>query len=580
MKSLQTVQPQHVKPVNSVAALEELYPDRFTGIGKFPGEHKLTVDENATPVIHAPRRAPIQLHDQIKAELGRMTALDVIRPINEPTDWVSSITYVTKPDGTLRICLDPKDINSSLKRGQHHIPTLEELTHRFAKATVYSKLDAKSGYWCVQLDNASQLYTTFNSPFRRYCFKRLPFGLETSQDVFQKAMDQILEGLPGVVSIADDIVVYGTNEQDQDQNLHRLMQRARERGLVFNPTKCRIKEEEIPFFGNIYSKNRVRPDPVKVQAIAELKEPTNTTELQSFLGMITYLAPYIPKLSDHTAPLRKLLCKDSEFQWHHEQQSAFESLKHLICSADNLAYFDPSKPAVLQADASQEALGVALTQEGRPIAFASKSLTDTEKRYANIERELLACVFGALRFHTYLYGKPFLIESDHRPLEMISRKNLTAAPARLQRMLLRLQRYDYQITYKPGKEMTLPDSLSRLPKGGQDAEIDLNVKVCFVQFSTQKLNELREATITDPTLNLLMKYIVNGFPEKQRDIHSDVRCYWPFRDELSLENGIILKGEQTVIPESLRKCYLEMIHTVHQGITRCQQRARSCVYWL
>ena len=459
------------------------------------------------------------------------------------------------------------------------IPTLEELTHRFAKATVYSRLDAKSGYWCVQLDNASQLYTTFNSPFRRYCFKRLPFGLETSQDVFQKAMDQILEGLPGVVSIADDIVVYGTNEQDHDQNLHRLMQRARERGLVFNPTKCRIKEEEIPFFGNIYSKNRVRPDPVKVQAIAELKEPTNTTELQSFLGMITYLAPYIPKLSDHTAPLRKLLCKDSEFQWHHEQQSAFESLKHLICSADNLAYFDPSNPAVLQADASQEALGVALTQEGRPIAFASKSLTDTEKRYANIERELLACVFGALRFHTYLYGKPFLIESDHRPLEMISRKNLTAAPARLQRMLLRLQRYDYQITYKPGKEMTLPDSLSRLPKGGQDAEIDLNVKVCFVQFSTQKLNELREATITDPTLNLLMKYIVNGFPEKQRDIHSDVRCYWPFRDELSLENGIILKGEQTVIPESLRKCYLEMIHTVHQGINRCQQRARSCVYW-
>ena len=175
-------------------------------------------------------------------------------------------------------------------------------------------------------------YTTFNSPFGRYCFQRLPFGLKTSQDVFQKAMDQILEGLPGVISIANDIVVYGTNEQDHDQNLHGLMQRARERSLVFNPTKCQINKEEIPFFGNIYSKNGVHPDSVKVQAIAELKEPTNTTELQSFLGMITYLAPYIPKLSDHTAPLRKLLCKDSEFQWRHEQQSAFESLKHLICS--------------------------------------------------------------------------------------------------------------------------------------------------------------------------------------------------------------------------------------------------------
>ena len=153
-----------------------------------------------------------------------MLSLDVIRPVDEHTDWVSSIAYVIKPDSSLRICLDPKHLNEALKRNQHHIPTLEELTHRFSGATIFSKLDAKSGYWSVPLDAQNQLYTTFNTPFGRLCFKRLPFGLKTSEDVFQKAMDDILEGLPGVISIADDITVYGKDEREHDQNLHQLMQ--------------------------------------------------------------------------------------------------------------------------------------------------------------------------------------------------------------------------------------------------------------------------------------------------------------------------------------------------------------------
>lgn len=570
------------KPKVNIESLDDLklkYPDRFTGIGKFPGVHKLTLIDNTTPVIHPPRRAPIQLRENIKAELDRMVSLDVIRPVEEPTDWVSSITYVRKRDGTLRICLDPKDINAVLKRGQHHIPTLEELTHRFANAAVFSKLDAKSGYWSVQLDPDSQLLTTFNSPFGRYCFKRLPFGLKTSQDVFQHAMDRLLEGLPGVVSIADDITVYGKDEQDHDNNLHLLMQRARDRGLVFNSSKCQIKAKEIPFFGNIYSKDGVRPDPSKVQAITDLKPPTNVTEMQSFLGMVTYIAAYIPNLSEHTAPLRQLLHKDIAFQWNPEQQSAFDNLKELICSANALSYFDPKKPVVIQVDASQRAIGAALTQQDKLIAFASKSLSNTEQNYANIERELLACVFGAERFHTYLFGKPFMIQSDHKPLEMITKKTLSAAPARLQRMLLRLQRYDYCITYRPGKEMVLADSLSRLPSKQDAKEIQLDTQVCFVQFSSERLQELRDSTSCDRVLCILQKYIMHGFPEKKREVHSSVRAYWAFRDELSIEDGMILKGNQIIIPSSLQYAYLERIHEGHQGITRCQQRARASIYW-
>ena len=179
--------------------------------------------------------------------------------------------------------------------------------------------------------------------------------------------------------------------------------------------------------------------------------------------MVTYLAPYIPNLSTQTTPLRQLLTKDSEFQWNHEQQHAFEDIKDMICKATTLAYFNPNKPVTIQVDASQEALGAALMQHGKVIAFASKSLTETEQRYANIERELLACVFGAERFTQYALGKHFVIESDHKPLEMISKKSLRAAPARLQRMLLRLQKFDFTLKYRPGREMVLADSLSRLP---------------------------------------------------------------------------------------------------------------------
>ena len=567
--------------ISSVDDLQKHYPDRFQGIGKFPTEQKLYVSKDAMPTRHAPRKAPVQLRDQIKAELDRMKSLDVIRPVTEPTDWVSSITYVQKNDGSLRICIDPSDLNKALKRGQHHIPTVEELNHLFAGATVFSKLDARSGYWSVPLESDSQLLTTFNSPFGRYCFKRLPFGLSVSQDIFQAAMDDVLEGLPGVVSIADDIVVFGRNADEHNTCLHKLMTRASAKGLVFNSAKCKINTKQVEFFGNIYSKHGVSPDPAKVQAIKDIAMPTNAAEVQSFIGMITYLAPFIPMLSEHNAPLRQLLKKESDFQWHSEHTEAFEKLKQLISDASHLAYFDTKKESTIQVDASQYALGAALIQENKVIAYASKALTKTEQRYANIERELLACVFGAERFHTYIYGKSFSIESDHKPLQTISKKSLNSAPARLQRMLLRLQKYDYNIRYKPGHEMILPDSLSRLPMNAETEheEIHLNVKICYVQFGQLRLQELREASRNDPILNRLSEYILFGFPERRSNLHKDLHDYWSFRDELSLDDGLVVKGNRIIVPAALQDYYLSRIHEGHQGIVRCQERAKSTVFW-
>ena len=566
-------------PVRSTKQLLTEFPECFKGIGKLPGEYQLQLKDNSKPVKHAPRCAPVQLRDKITAELARMESHDVIKRVREPTDWVSSIMYVTKADGSLRICLDPNDLNHALKRGHHHIPTMEELGHKFSGAKFFSKLDALSGYWSLRLAESSQLLTTFNTPFGRYCFKRLPFGLSVSQDVFQAAMDDGLHDLQGIVSIADDIAVFGSTEKEHDDNLHALMRCTREINMVFNADKCQIKCNEIPFFGNVYSSSGVKPDPKKVQAINDLKQPTNKTELQSFLGFITYLAPFIPNLSEHTSHLRKLLHKDTDYQWHAEHQGAFETLKQLICDATTLAYFNKSRPVTIQVDASQEALGAALTQDGNIIAYASKSLSDTERRYANIEREMLACVFGAERFHTYVFGKHFDIESDHQPLEIISKKTVSAASARLQRMLLRLQRYDYTIKYRPGKEMILPDSLSRMISSADDHEIDLDLQVCHIQFSTPRLVELRSATREDPVLNKVMQYVLSGFPVSRRDMHSQTRAYWSFRDELSIDDGILLKGTRIIVPSSLTKQFMQDLHMGHLGVTKCRLRAKSSVYW-
>ena len=186
------------KPIASKEDLIAMYPDRFPGIGRFPGEYHIVIDPTQVPVVHAPRKCPIKLRDDIKMELNEMESIRVVKKVNEPTDWVNSATYSRKSSGRLRICIDPKDLNRAIKRNHHVTPTLEELTHKFAGSTIFSKVDARHWYWSVVLDEESSMLTTFNSPFGWHRYLRMPFGLRMSQDVFQQKMDQILGSSPGL----------------------------------------------------------------------------------------------------------------------------------------------------------------------------------------------------------------------------------------------------------------------------------------------------------------------------------------------------------------------------------------------
>ena len=208
---------ENLKPFSSREDLINAYPDHFEGIGRFPGTYHITLRKDARPVVHAPRKCPIATRPLVREKLDEWLKEGIITPVEEPTDWVSSLAYSRKANGKLRICLDPKDLNAAIKRDHYKTPTVEEITHELAGSRKFTKLDGTSSYLCIVLDYESSLLTTFNTPWGRYRFIRLPFGLACSQDIFQRMMDQILERCEGVIGIADDVVVHGKDDEEHDR---------------------------------------------------------------------------------------------------------------------------------------------------------------------------------------------------------------------------------------------------------------------------------------------------------------------------------------------------------------------------
>ena len=365
-------------------------------------------------------------------------------------------------------------------------------------------------------------------------------------------MDLIMERCPGVISIHDDIVVYGTSEEDHDANLINLLNVAQVEGLVLNSKKLELKHPRVSFFSAEYSADGMHPCPKKIQGITEMTLPIDKQQLASFIGMVTYMGNFMPHLSHHPEPLRAMLKQEAVFAWDEMANSSFQKIKDLIAKTASkpLRYYDRMKPVTVQVDASQRGLGTCLIQEGQPIASASKSLTDTETRYANIERELLAIIFSCQWFNTYVLGRPFTVESDHKPLEMIHQKSLASAPPRLQQMLLQLQRYDVTIRYRPGKEMLLADALSRCPSRAS-GEIKLDMRVDYIAFSKTWIAKLKETMREDPILGTVYQLTQQGWPHQRRHTPWMARAYWDFRDQLSTDERLLLMGTRIVIPSCL-----------------------------
>ena len=328
-----------------IQSYQERFPELFQGLGNLGEPYEIHLKPGATPhCIYTPRHVPLPLRDKVKQELDKMEAMGVITKIDNPTQWCAGMVVVPKKNGKIRICVDLKPLNESILREIHPLPRVDETLAQLCGAKVFSKLDANSGFWQIPLEKSSQPLTTFITPFGRYHFTKLPFGISSAPEHFQKRMSRILSGLDGVQCLMDDVLVYGKDEEEHDSRLMETLQRIQAAGATLNPEKCEFKKTELKFLGHVVNQDGIKADPDKVSAIVEMEAPTNVSELRRFMGMTNQLGKFSPNLADLTQPLRQLLSKRSTWLWGPEQQQAFSKVKEELTKPTVLALYNPQTP--------------------------------------------------------------------------------------------------------------------------------------------------------------------------------------------------------------------------------------------
>ena len=454
---------QRIASVDTTSTEHELihdFPELVATTRTLPGEYRIVIDETVKGVVHPARRLPAAIRPRAIEKLHEMEENGYITRVREPTEWVSSMV-VSLRNNKVRICIDPKDLNKAIKREHHPMKTIDDVTTDISGARVFSVLDAKSGFLQIKMDDKSSFLTTFNSPIGRMRWLRLPFGIKSAPEIYQRIMDEMLAGVEGAFAIIDDILIAGRDVSHHDHILREVIKRATNYNLKLNFKKCKIRQSRVTYMGHVISEDGLSADPDKVKAIVEILRPTDKQGVRRFLGMVQYLAKFLPHLSQADAPLRILLKEDIEFMWEQEQEANFQELKRLCSEPPVLAYYDVNKPVEIECDASKDGLGAVITQDNKVIAYTSRSLTETEKRYAQIEKEMLAIVHSTSKFHCYIFGKPTTVFTDHKPLEQLYNKSLLSAPMRIQRWMLKLQWYDLTVKHRKGTEMHVSDALSR-----------------------------------------------------------------------------------------------------------------------
>ncbi|XP_056114034.1 uncharacterized protein K02A2.6-like [Rhinichthys klamathensis goyatoka] len=571
------------------------YPTVFSGLGKFKEPYKIELEPGAVPyALSSPRRVPLPLRDKVQAELKRMEDMGVVSKVTQPTPWCAGMVVAPKAQpGKIRLCVDLTHLNKWVRRERHILPAVDHTLAMLAGAKVFTKLDATSGFWQIPLSEESQLLTTFITPFGRYAFNRLPFGISSAPEHFQRRMSQMLEGCDGVVCHADDIVVYGEDIQQHNERLHQVLKRLRDEGLTLNE-KCEFTKDNIMFVGHRVTAGGVTPDPDKVRAIMEMPEPKGVEDVRRVMGMVNYLGKFLPHFASYTRPIKDLLCEKNEFCWGAPQREAFQRLKIELSSPRVLASYSTTAETCVSADASSFGLGAVLSQQQsdgtwRPIMFISRGLSEAEKHYAQIKKEALAATWACERLMPYLLGLKFRLETDHKPLvPLLSTKALDELPPRVLRFRLRLMKFAFDIVHVPGKSLITADTLSRAPVGHtltqEEKENEAEVKV-FVDAVIQslpatetRLKVIQEKQKTDPVCAKLIRYCKTGWPEKSA-ISSELGPYWPKRATLTLAGELLLRGQRIVIPHDMRQEILNNLHSGHQGIVKCRARAQQSVWW-
>ena len=581
-----------VKTALTLQELLETHSEVFEEkLGKVKGTTaKIHVDPDAMPRFFKARSVPFTMQQKVEKELERLQEQGIIEPI-QFSDWAAPIVPVTKPDGSVRICGDYKvTVNRVAKLDKYPIPKIDDLFTSLSGGKRFTKLDLSHAYQQIELDEDSRQFATISTHKGLFRYNRLPFGIASAPSIFQRIMDNLLQGIPGVCVYIDDILVTGHTSAEHLDHLAEVLRRLQKAGMKLKRAKCEFFLPSVDYIGHTISADGLHTSKAKVEAILKAPAPKNVGELRSFLGLVNYYGKFLPDLATTLSPLYELLQKTTKWTWGRRQREAFAAVKDLLRSPQVLVHYDQKLPLILACDASPYGVGAVLshrmpTGDERPIAFASRTLTTVERKYSQLDKEALALIFGVRKYHQYLYGRHFELKTDHKPLVHIfseTKATTVLAAGRIQRWAITLGAYSYTIRYKKGEENANADALSRLPlhKGHKDPPAPAEVVHLMEYLNTSPVTstQIRNWTEQDTHLSKVKYWIQRGWPDEQPR-EKELHPYYRKRYDLTVEDGCIVWGSRVVIPSKGRGQVKKMLHQGHPGIDRMKRLARGYMWW-
>ncbi|KAA0040547.1 pol protein [Cucumis melo var. makuwa] len=567
------------------------YPDVFSD--ELPGlppprevDFAIELEPGTAPISRAPyRMAPAELKE-LKVQLQELLDKGFIRPSVSP--WGAPVLFVKKKDGSMRLCIDYRELNKVTVKNRYPLPRIDDLFDQLQGATVFSKIDLRSGYHQLRIRDGDIPKTAFRSRYGHYEFVVMSFGLTNAPAVFMDLMNRVFKDFLDsfVIVFIDDILIYSKTEAEHEEHLHQVLETLRANNLYAKFSKCEFWLRKVTFLGHVVSSEGVSVDPAKIEAVTNWPRPSTVSEIQSFLGLAGYYRRFVEDFSRIASPLTQLTRKGTPFVWSPACESSFQELKQKLVTAPVLTVPDGSGNFVIYSDASKKGLGCVLMQQGKVVAYASRQLKIYEQNYPTHDLELVAVVFALKIWRHYLYGEKIQIYTDHKSLKyFFTQKELNM---RQRRWLELVKDYDCEILYHPGKANVVADALSRkvahsavlitkqtpLLRDFERAEIAVSVGEVtsqLAQLSVQPTlrQKIIAAQLNDPYLVEKRRMVETGQGE-DFSISSD--------DGLMFEGRLCVPEDSAVRTELLTEAHSSPF-TMHPGSTKMYQDLRSVYWW-
>ena len=597
------------------------FPERFLTPGGKTGrsswtEHEMDMQGNP-PTKAGYHRLPLAKQNIVDTEVEKMLKDDIIEPSHSP--WASPVVLVKKKDGSIRFCVDFRKVNERSRKDSYPLPRIDETLDTLGGASWFCTMDLASGYWQIKMRESDRPKTAFVTRKGLFQFKVMPFGLCNAPATFQRLMKRVLMGLQWEQCLVylDDIIVFGATFEETLKRLRTVMECLEAAGLKLKPSKCKWFQRSVHYLGHVVSGEGIKCDPEKISQVVKWPMPTTITQIRGFLGLASYYRKFIPSFSELAGPLTNLTRKDVPFEWTDHCQDAFEALKSKLTTAPVLSYPMPEEGSfILDTDASNQSIGAVLSQEQegeeRVSAYASHTLNCAEKNYCTTKKEFLAVVYFVEHFRHYLYGRRFIIRTDHASLKWL--KNFKNIDGMLARWLAKLDTYDYEFIHRKGEAHSNADALSRLPArkcpradcphctfsiNAVHLQPDGSENVQWLEEWTQ--DEVRQWQREDPSIGQVIRWLEKSpdMPDKEivQGMSAEVKAFCGQWEVLQLREGILYRkwypfgsrhrrGQakwQLVAPNEIRRRILISLHNsptgCHFGSSKTVNKVRYRFYW-